>query len=187
MSFQANVSIVLLSWCGQKHSCARWHKDFHSLRTIKDYWEQMELETLSDYHYVDFKLTAGILSFPVGLVGLAVVCVRECMFGSVWGCVSMLLEVCKHFRAILNNYCLLLLGATSFGKAKFQLWKIYFLSDHAVQCFQLKIWNLKVLNMFCFFIIGHWQKQSYFLIKFIGFLCFLSSYKVEWFSVTKSA
>jgi len=41
---------------------------------------------LSDYHYVDFQLTAGILSFPVGL---AVVCVRECMFGSVWGCVSM--------------------------------------------------------------------------------------------------
>lgn len=106
---------------------------------------------LSDYHYVDFKLTAGILSFPVGLVGLAVVCVREYMFGNVWGCVSMLLEVCKHFRAILNNYCLLLLGATSFGTAKFQLWKTYFLNDHAVQCFQLKIWNLKVLNMFLFF------------------------------------
>lgn len=44
---------------------------------------------LSDYHYVDFKRTAGILSFPVGLASMVVVCVCVCMFGSVCVCVDV--------------------------------------------------------------------------------------------------
>ncbi len=147
---------------------------------------------LSDYHYMDFKCTAGILSFPVGLASLAVVWVRVyvcvCMFGRMCGCVWMLLEICKHFMAILNNYCLLLLGATSFEwKAKSQLWKTYFLSDRAVQMFP-KSGIRKCLTCKHIFFLCHWvlAKKSYFLIKLIGFLCFLSSFKVEWLSYTVS-
>lgn len=51
---------------------------------------------LSDYHYVDFKRTAGILSFPVGLAGLAVVCEH------VYVCVRM--DAAQNLQALSGYF-----------------------------------------------------------------------------------